>query len=148
VILKGEVRVVPELGLSLRYLQPEERVVIIDAKGLVLRDADGRERALPADNRAQAATTALCNILRFDLATLKKEFVIHGRQEGQGWTLAFVPRDPALANALGLMVVRGDGANLRKIEMIKSATQRVSVTIYDTKEDVLFDGYTLQRFFR
>jgi hypothetical protein len=148
VVLKGEVRVVPELGLSLRYLEPEERTVIIDAKGLVVRDPDGRERAMPSDNRAQAATAALGNILRFNLTALRKDFVIHGRQEGQSWTLAFVPRDPALTNSLGVIVVRGDEANLRRVEMVKSATQRIAVTIYDTKENVLFDGYTLQRFFR
>ena len=148
VVLKGEVRVVPELGLSLRYVEPEERIVIIDAKGVLLRDGDGRERAVPADHRAQAATAALGNVLRFDLAALKKDFVVHGRQEGQGWTLAFAPRDAAVANLLGVIVVRGENTDLRKIEMVKAATQRIEVTIYDTKENVLFTGYTLQRFFR
>jgi hypothetical protein len=120
----------------------------MDAKGLVLRDADGRERAVPADNRAQAATAALGHVLQFDLAALQKDFVVHGRQERQEWSLAFVPRDPALANIIGVIVVRGVDLNLRKVVMIKSATQRIEVTIYDTKEDVLFTGYTLQRFFR
>src|SRR5215510_1038506 len=41
VILEGEIRIVPRLGLSLRYLKPDERVMIIDDKGLMMRDSDG-----------------------------------------------------------------------------------------------------------
>src|SRR4051794_29498681 len=42
-VLTGEIRIVPNLGLSLRYLTPEKRVLIADEKGLLMRDADGRE---------------------------------------------------------------------------------------------------------
>src|SRR5688500_1399471 len=35
VVLHGEIRIVPELGLSLRYVQPEPRVMIVDRKGLL-----------------------------------------------------------------------------------------------------------------
>src|SRR5512133_2760606 len=59
VVLQGEIRIVPQRGLSLRYLQPEERVLIIGDKGLLMRDSDGQERTAPADSRAQAATSAL-----------------------------------------------------------------------------------------
>lgn len=148
VVLKGEIRIVPELGLSLRYLEPEPRVMIVDAKGLLMRDNDGRERAAPNDSRAQAATSALVHVLRFDLAALKKDFEVHGRRDGGAWTLAFVPRDPTFANLLGVLVVSGEQGTLTKIEMVKSPTQRIEITIRDTLEDVLFTGDTLRRFFR
>jgi hypothetical protein len=148
VVLHGEIRIVPELGLSLRYLEPEARVLIVDRKGLLMRDNEGRERAAPADSRAQAATSALVHVLRFDLEALQKEFEVHGHREGDTWTLAFVPRDPALADLLGLLTVGGEKYTLRKIEMIKSPTQRIEILIRDTLEDVLFTGDTLKRFFR
>jgi len=148
IVLQGEIRIVPELGLSLRYLEPEARVLIIDRKGLLMRDNEGRERAAPSDSRAQAATSALVHVLRFDLEALKKEFEVHGRREGETWTLAFVPRDPTFANLLGVLTVSGEQNALRKIEMIKSPTQRIEILIRDTREDVLFTGDTLKRFFR
>lgn len=148
VVLKGEIRIVPELGLSLRYLEPEPRVLIVDGKGLLMRDDEGRERAAPPDSRAQAATSAMVHVLRFDLDALQRDFAVHGRREGETWSLAFVPRDPAFANLLGNLTVSGEGATLRRIEMIKSPTQRIEINIHDTVEDVLFTGDTIKRFFR
>jgi hypothetical protein len=148
VLLRGEIRIVPDLGLSLRYLEPEPRILIVDRKGLLMRDADGRERAAPSDSRAQAATSALVHVLRFDLDALRKEFVVHGRREGEAWALAFVPRDENFAKMLGTLTVRGERNSLQKIEMIKSAAQRIEITIRETREDVLFTGDTLKRFFR
>ena len=148
VVLKGEVRIVPELGLSLRYLEPEARVMIVDAKGLLVREADGRERPAPNDSRAQAATSALVSVLRFDLEALKRDFVIHGRRDDGAWTLGFAPRDPAFAQLLGVLVVSGERNVLGKIEMIKSPTQRIEIVVRESMEDVLFTGDTLRRFFR
>ena len=45
VVLKGEIRIVPDRGLSLRYLEPTPQTLIIDREGLLLRDDNGRERA-------------------------------------------------------------------------------------------------------
>src|SRR5688500_16867036 len=118
VVLKGEIRIVPELGLSLRYLEPEPRILIVDKKGLLLRDDAGQERPAPSDSRAQAATSALVHVLRFDFEALQKDFEVHGRREGPRWALAFVPRDPAFANLLGTLTVSGEQNVLRTIEMI------------------------------
>ena len=148
VVLQGEIRIMPERGLSLRYREPEPRILIVDREGLLFRDEQGRERAAPSDSRAQAATTALVQVLRFDFDGLQKEFEVYGRQEDGAWTLAFVPRDPAFANLLGTLTVNGAQHALRKIEMIKSPTQKIVITIKETQEDVLFTADTIRRFFR
>lgn len=148
VVLTGEIRIVPELGLSLRYLTPEERVMIVDGQGLLFRDREGRERPAPLDSRAQAATAAMVNVLRFDLAKLQAEFEVHGRREGAAWALAFVPRDANFAHLLGVLTVSGEGHALTRIEMVKSPTQRIEINVGDTREDVLFTGDTIRRFFR
>jgi hypothetical protein len=148
VVLQGEIRIIPELGLSLRYLQPEPRILVIDKKGLLMRDEAGQERVAPDDGRAQAATTALVNVLRFEFEALKKEFDVYGRHDGATWRLAFAPRDPTFANLLGILTVAGEGNALRRIEMIKSPTQRIEILIKDTQEDVLFTADTIRRFFR
>lgn len=147
-VLKGEIRIVPERGLSLRYLEPEKRVLIVDAKGLLMRDEEGRERAAPSDSRAQAITSALVDVLRFDLPALQKSFAIHGRRDGGAWTLAFVPRDPAIAEMIGVLSVEGEQAKLNRIEMVKNPNQRIEIQISGTQEDVIFTGAVLDRFFR
>ncbi|MGH7958736.1 MAG: outer membrane lipoprotein carrier protein LolA [Opitutaceae bacterium] len=148
VVLQGEIRIVPELGLSLRYLEPERRILIVDRKGLLMREEAGQERAAPTDSRAQAATSALVHVLRFDFEALRKDFEVHGRRDGAAWALAFVPRDPTFGNLLGVLTVSGEQNALRKIEMIKSPTQRIEITIKETQEDVLFTADTIRRFFR
>ena len=148
VVLRGEIRIVPELGLSLRYLEPEPRILIVDKKGLLMRDDAGQERAAPSDSRAQAATSAMVHVLRFDFDALQKDFEVHGRRDGTRWALAFVPRDPNFANLLGVLTVSGEQNALRTIEMIKSPTQRIEIAIRETQEDVLFTADTIRRFFR
>lgn len=147
-VLRGEIRIVPELGLSLRYLEPEPRLLIMDQKGVLMRDDRGQDRAPPSDSRAQAATSALVHVLRFDLEALKKDFDVHGRWDGQKWSLGFASRDPNFANLLGILVVSGEGGAVKKIEMIKSPTQRIEINVRDTQEDVRFTADTLRRFFR
>ena len=148
VVLKGIIRIIPERGLSLNYLEPDRRIMIIDAKGALLRDAEGRERAIPADARAQTVTSALVSVLRFDVAELQKSFVIYGRHEGTTWTLGFVPRDPAITEMLGSLVVSGEQNQLNRIEMTRSATQRIEIIIRDQQEDVIFPGDVIDRYFR
>lgn len=148
VVLTGEIRIAPNRGLSLSYSGPKPHVMIIDQQGLLLRDERGRERAAPADSRAEAATAALVHILRFDLAALEKDFVIHGARAGDSWDLDFVPRDPALAGVIGTIAVHGEKAQLTRIEMTKSDKQRIEILITDAHDDVTFTAEGLKRFFR
>src|SRR4051812_49042634 len=53
VVLKGEVRVSRERGLSLHYTAPEERTVILDQGGMVIREPNGSKSA--PDPRANLA---------------------------------------------------------------------------------------------
>ena len=148
VILQGEIRIVPDRGLSLRYLKPEDRIMIVDAQGLLMRDDEGHERVAPADSRARAVTDALVSVLRFDLPSLEKSFSVHGRRDGDAWTLAFVPRSAALADLVGVLAVSGQGFVLEKIELVRTPSQRIEILISHTQEDVIFSGDVLDRFFR
>lgn len=148
VVLKGEIRIIPDRGLSLRYLAPESRILIVDEKGLLMRDDEGRQREAPADSRAQAITSALVSVLRFDLPTLEKSFEVHGRIEGPRWTLAFVPREPALGELVGVLGVSGEKGQLDLIELVKSPTQRIEIRVSGTRDNVIFPGDVIERFFR
>ena len=148
VLLKGEIRIAPKRGLSLSYSGDKPYVVIIDQTGVLMRDERGRERSAPDDSRARAVISALSHVLRFDLAELEKQFVVHGMRQGEEWTLGFAPKDPNLANSLGSIIVQGQQTRLERIEIVKSDEQRIEITLSDSQSDVIFTMDVLQRFFR
>lgn len=148
IVMQGEIRIVPDRGLSLSYAGSKPHVVIVDESGVMMRDGRGRERSAPNDNQARGVTSALSNILRFDLSALEKEFVVHGIRDGDDWTLGFAPRDPNLTKSLGTVIVHGKKNTLGRIEMVKSPKQRIEIVISESKDDVTFTPDVLQRFFR
>jgi outer membrane lipoprotein-sorting protein len=148
ILLTGEIRISPDRGLSIHYLGEKPQIVIIDQKGVLMRDERGQQRTAPADPRADAATAALFQVLRFDLPALAKSFTIHGRREGEAWFLGFEPRDPVVSNLIGSVIVQGVGGRVDKISMVRSEKQRIEISISDTKEDVTFEPEELKRFFR
>lgn len=147
-VLQGELRIAPGRGLSLSYTGEKPQTVIVDSKGVLMRDQRGRERAGPTDGRAGAATNALFSILRFDLASLARQFKIHGLKDGSVWTLGFTPRDPALAELIGDVIVYGERARLNRIDMTKSEKQRIEIVVGETRDDVVFTNDEVKRYFR
>ena len=145
--LKGEVRVSTARGLSLHYTAPEERTVILDARGVLIRGAAG-EKAPPADPRASAANEALLHVLRFDFAALEKDFELYGRRDGAEWTLALVSRTEALRRSVGRITVAGDAATVRHIEIRRTAKQAIEIRIAAPRPPAPFTAEELARFFR
>jgi len=148
VVLTGEIRIAPGRGLSLHYLTPESRVLIVDGRGLLMRDDLGRDLPAPADARAQAAITALVDILRFDVAELQRNFDVHGIRDGAAWTLAFVPRDKALAENLTALIVSGDHDNVSAIELFTSPRQHIDIIVHGARKNVAFTAGEWARYFR
>ena len=145
--LQGEVRVSATRGLSLHYTTPENRTVILDAEGVLVRAAAG-EKAPPADPRAAAANAALLHILHFDFAALEKDFALYGQREAGMWTLALVPRTEALRRSVGRITAAGEGATIRHIEIRRSAKQAILILIEPPKPPAAFTAEELKRYFR
>jgi hypothetical protein len=146
-ILRGEARVSAEHGLSLHYLAPDEQITIIDRGGVLLRSASG-ERVPPADPRALAADFALLQVLRLDLAALAPAFELSGRRAEGTWTLVLVPRDPDLRRTLGQITVEGEADAVRRIELRRSAKQRVEILLERPRPGRPFTAEELRRYFR
>ena len=144
--LQGESRVSAGRGLSLHYTVPEERIVVLDAQGVLVRDGRG-DTVPPDDPRAAAANAALVQVLGFDLAALDRHFEIFGRRDAGSWTLAFVPRADELRRTIGTITVAGAGDALHQIEIRRSARQYVSIRIGPARATPFTAG-ELQRFFR
>jgi hypothetical protein len=146
-VLHGEVRVSAEHGLSLHYLDPGEQIVIIDERGSLLRSPAG-DRAPPADPRSGAANLALLHLLRLDLGLLARDFELYGQRTGAAWEIVLVPLDDDLRRALGQIAVQGEGAAVRRIELRRSAAQRVEITIMAPRSTGAFTAEEIRRFFR
>ena len=145
--LKGESRVSTAHGLSLHYTAPEERIIILDASGMLIRGAAG-QKTPPVDPRASVANDALLHILRFDFPALEKDFEVYGQRAGDGWTLALVPRSETLRRGLGRITVTGEGAVVRRIELRRTAKQYVEILIEPPPPGAPFTAEELRRFFR
>ncbi len=147
VVLRGEVRVSAERGLSLRYLGPGAPTVIIDARGVLIR-SDAGDAVPGPDARAVAAAAALLQVLRLDLPSLGASYRIYGRQSGAAWTLVLVPRDGNLLRGQGSITVEGAGPAVRGIEFRSSPTRRVGIVIGPPRSAAGFSAADMHRFFR
>ncbi len=147
VVLTGTVRIAPGRGLSLEYATPARRTVIIDGEGILVRESGG-QRAAPAQGRAQAATAALAAILRFDPAELARDFKLDGTLGPDAWKLTLIPREPGLAESLESVSVDGVRGRLGRIELVRSAAQRIEIVLGPATEGIAFSADTLARAFR
>jgi glycosyltransferase involved in cell wall biosynthesis len=145
--LRGEVRVSTSRGLSLHYTTPDDRTVILDAEGMIIRAPAG-EKVPPADPRAASANDALRHILRFEFAALEKDFELYGQRDGADWTLALVPRTDALRKNIGRITVAGQEATVRRIELKRSAKQVIEILIAPPRPPAPFTPEELKQYFR
>lgn len=145
--LRGEVRVSAERGLSLHYLKPEVRTVILDEQGVLIRVPAG-QKAVPPDPRAVAANEALLQILRLDLPTLERDFEIYGERDEAAWTLVLVPRTATLKQSVGRITVTGEAVTIRRIEIRRSAKQAIEILIQPPRPQRAFTAAELKTFFR
>ena len=145
--LTGEVRVSATRGLSLHYLTPEERTVILDARGVLIRAPGGRKTA-PADPRAAGANAALLNILRLDLAAQAGDFELYGQRDGAAWTLVLVPHTAALRRSIARITVEGEAGTIRRILLRRSARHAIEILIAPPRPSAAFTEIELQCYFR
>jgi hypothetical protein len=148
VVLKGEMRLLPGRGLSLRYTQPDDRTMIVDERGLLLRDDHGHSREVPPDPRSGNLNAALLPVMRFDQKELSKIFLLRAARFGRTWRLDFEPRDAALARMVGRIIVWGDDEKVKQLEFRRSNSQRVEIVIDDSQAGVVFSEVELRKYFR
>jgi len=148
VVLKGEMRLAAGHGMSLRYTQPEDRTMIVDERGLLLRDDRGHSREVPPDPRSGNINAALLPVLRFDQKELAKTFFLRAARAGSAWRLDFEPRDAALAKIVGRIIVWGEDAKVKQLEFRRSNSQRVEIIIDDSQAGVVFSDAEQKQFFR
>lgn len=149
-VLSGEIRLAPGRGMSLHYQKPGERIIIIDDHGGLVRDGQGKLiETLPDDPRAQAATRAFLDVMRFDLAALAKNFALYAARDGDDWRLACVPlKTSPLADSLDPITVTGRGDLVTGLLMKKSGDQYTEIKIGKATTHITLSPADLARYFR
>ncbi len=148
VVFTGVLRMAVDRGLSLDYVTPARRILIVDRQGLLIRDGHGRDLAAPSGGRAGAIAGILIEVIRFDLRRVQRDFELRGSRQGPAWSLALAPRSPRIAAEFRTIAITGKGSQLDRIELIKSASQRIDIAISRTRDGVAFPTRTLSRYFR
>ena len=147
IVLRGEVRASRRHGLSLNYLSPDPRIMILDERGVLVREA-GRDKPPPSDPRAAAVNQVMFNLLRLDFAALEKAFEIFGARGDGEWSLTLVPREESFRRSLGDVYVGGDDVSVRRIELKRSAKQRVVIEMTAPRTMASFPAEEVKKYFR
>ncbi len=144
-VLHGVIRLSPDHGMSLDYTAPETLVLIADSQGLIMRDARGRDRAVPLAVKQAGAIASLLPIMQFDLKDLTDRFNIEAFGSPLDWRIDFRPKEQG---PLGTIAVWGRLTDVDRIEFRRSATQRIEIEVSDTVTGVRFTPEELRRYFR
>lgn len=148
VVLSGEIRRSAELGLSLRYLEPDEKMMIVDDRGIVLRNARGRSRVLKPDDRGPNSGEVLLRVLRFDWEGMARDFAVHAGCSGAFWRFDFVPLTEEFAGQVGAITVWGKDTAVTHLEMNPADGPRIEIEIGRAREQVTFTPEEIRKFFR
>ncbi len=146
VILVGEMRRVPGKGVSLHY-PADGQTVIIDDRGVLLRDARGRNRALPRRSETFAPLASLEAVLRFDVEQLAQQFDLRGERTSPNWALYLTPRGGP-PEAPAEIVVEGVEQRIARIKIQRDGADQLEIRILESRENVTLPPDEMARFFR
>ena len=142
VVLRGQLRLDRNRGLSLHYTDPETYTVIVDDSGVLVRDPTGRERAAPAN--ATRASAQLLEALELDLQKLAADFLIRGRLDPPAWSLALEAHERGGA----IIELGGSDHLVRQLTLIPSPRRRIEIALRNIVSGDAFGPEELQRYFR
>ena len=133
VLLTGDVNYLPGRGLLLHYRAPDDRIVALSPGGLLTGSEDDLARRSPPAHMA-----ALQAVFELDVDTLERSYTIKFEGTVEDWILT-LDRPPAPIRAgrrpAGDMphtiTVRGTGAVIRQIEIVRPGAIRVVVEMED-----------------
>lgn len=144
--LVGEMRRVPGKGVSL-YYPKDGQIVIIDARGVLLRDARGHNRAMPKRSASHGPLMSLESVLQFDVERLALLFELSGERTDSGWTLYLsAPQRPSDEPAA--IVVEGVERRIARIKIRREGAEQLEIRIVEARENVNLPPDEIARFFR
>jgi hypothetical protein len=146
----GTLRSSRQYGLSLAYEGAKPHTIIIDDKGLIDRQPNGRERQINvADHPELSALTDLyLNLLRGNAARLFDYADVYFAGEPRRWQLGLISHDAAVAKRAGRVVISGNGRNILRLDNILPNGDMRSLELGKADRNPRFTPEQTQAFFR
>jgi hypothetical protein len=116
--------------LEKRTLSPRPETLVL-AHGVLSATRNGRTRTLELAARPQLAPLieGLRATLAGDRAALERAFSVRLEGDAARWTLHLAPRDPAAARLVKEVLISGEQAELRTVEILQTDGDRSLLTI-------------------
>jgi hypothetical protein len=147
--LKGTIRLMPEVGVSLHYSGKDESVTtLIDTAGLATRRDLGPWRPLPERPEIQMLHQAMGAMLTLDLDALDRSFFLDAQHSEDGWTLNLRPRPEQNTGRLIGLALHGESNRITRIEASLGRDRGITIVIHDDEPRVILQPEEYARFFR
>lgn len=111
IVSSGEFVVARGRGVVWRTLAPFASTLVVTRDAVIARQADGsiaRRLSAGEEPAVRAVSETLFGVLAADLSALVQRFEVSGDSGREGWRLALLPREPALARWIQRVELEGD----------------------------------------
>lgn len=146
--LKGVLRFDQEIGVSLNYLEPSERTIIIDEKTVSMRNDSGETRTLPDDERYNWIPDLIGTIFSFDLDSWKGGFILKDYSvKGENWSAVIEPKQDTGRDRIREVTMKGDNVYVTAMEMRMKGGKRVKIEVASAEKNISFSEEAIKRYF-
>lgn len=111
IVSSGEFVVARGRGVVWRTLAPFASTLVVTRDAVIARQADGsiaRRLSAGEEPAVRAVSETLFGVLAADLSALVQRFEVAGESGREGWRLALLPREAALARWIQRVELEGD----------------------------------------
>ena len=127
---------------------PASTRLVLDGARMRFEDATGASAVdLAANPVARQFAENMVALWSGDRARLEKLYRLSFSAEGARWQLVLVPRSPALARFIERLALRGDGAEMRELELVETDGDRTLTQFTQSDVDHAFGAEEAQRIF-
>ena len=146
--LKGVLRFDQNLGVSLSYLEPSQRTIIITEDSVALRNPEGETRSLPDEEKYNWIPDLIGTIFSFDLDSWKGGFLLKDYSlEGQIWSAVIEPKMNTGRDQIREVKLIGDEVYVTEMEMKMKGGKRVNIKVASAEKNIAFTDEAKTRFF-
>ena len=146
--LQGVLRFDQKIGVSLSYLKPSERTIIIDENSVSLRNPEGETRTLPDNERYNWIPYLIGTIFSFDLESWKGGFILKDYSvEGENWSAVIEPKQDTGRDRIREVTMTGDAVYVTAMEMRMKGGKRVKIEVASAEKNISFSEEAVKRYF-
>jgi hypothetical protein len=131
-VSSGDFVVARERGVLWRTLQPFASTLVVTRDRVLARGADGsvaRRLSASEEPAVRAISETLFGVMSADLTALSQRFAIEGELVGrEGWKLALLPRDAALARWVQRVELEGEHF-LRGVKLAEGSGDQTQIRL-------------------